>query len=218
MMLPKQALALIGLMALGALAVIGYALHTMRPLGGYRFWALVVLALATARLKVKLPRLTGNMAVNLPFLLIAVAELSLLEALLVALPSCGVQCFPTGRGNKPRLVQFLFNLSTTALAVAAASRIGTHFAVLGAAGFFLVQTVPLASIIHITEGGAIHQIWSSIAHYSFPFYVLSAGITRIVTTTAPQLSWQVPVLGLLVLYATYRSYRSYFHAPSPAHK
>ena len=216
MTLPKKALALTATMALGALAVVGYALHTMQPLAGYRFWALIVLALAAARLKVKLPGLTGNMAVNLPFILIAVAQLSLLEALLVALPSCAVQCFPKQGGDKPKLVQFLFNLSTTAVAIAVASRMGTHFALLGAAGFFLAQTVPLAGIIRITEGGAIHHIWSGIAHYSFPFYVLSAGITKIVTTSVPQLSWQVPVFGMLVLYAIYRSYTSYFRASNPA--
>ncbi len=215
-MLPKKALALTGLMVLGALAIIGYALQTMQPFSGYRFWALFVLALATARLKVKLPGLTGNMAVNLPFLLLAATQLSMLEALLVALPSCAVQCFPKGGGDKPKLVQFLFNVSTMAVAVAAARLIGTHYALLGVAGFFLAQTVPLAGIIHITEGGAIHEIWSNIAHYSFPFFVLSAGITTIVTSTVPQLGWQVPVLGLLVLYATYRSYQSYFRVPSPA--
>lgn len=216
MTLPKKALVITGLMLLGALAAMGYALHTVQPLSGYRFWALFVLALATARLKVKLPGLTGNMAVNLPFLLLAATQLSMLEALLVALPSCAVQCFPKQGGGKPKLVQFLFNLSTTSVAVAAASLIGTRYALLGAAGFFLAQTVPLASIIHVTEGGAIHQIWSSIAHYSFPFYVLSAGITTIITSTVPQLGWQVPVFGLLVLYATYRSYQSYFRVPKPA--
>jgi len=216
MLLPKKAIWLVGLMALGALAVSGYAVDSMQPFSGYRFWALFILALVTARLKVRLPGLTGNMAVNLPFLLLAATQLSMLEALIVALPSCALQCFPKGGGDKPKLIQFVFNLSTTAVAVAAASLTGAHYALLGAAGFFLAQTVPLAGIIHITEGGAIHQIWSSIAHYSFPFYVLSAGITAIVTSTVPQLGWQVPVFGLLVLYATYRSYESYFRVPKPA--
>src|SRR5579863_1327429 len=145
-MLPKKALAITGLLVAGAVAVLGYALHTLQPFSGYRFWALFVRALVTARLKVKLPGLTGNMAVNLPFLLLAAAELSLLEALVVALPSCALKCFPKGGGDKPKLVQFAFNLSTTAVAVLAASLMGTHYALLGATGFFLAQTIPLASI------------------------------------------------------------------------
>ena len=156
------------------------------------------------------------MAVNLPFLLIAAAQLSMLEALLVALPSCGVQCLPKG-GGKLKPVQVIFNLSTTGVAVAAASLIGTHFALLAAAGYFLAQTVPVACIIGFTEGGAIHKIWCSIAHCSFPFYVLSAGITSIATSST-QLGWQVPLVGLPVLYAIYRSYEFYFRVPSIARR
>jgi hypothetical protein len=215
MTLPKKALALVALMALGALAAMGYALHTMQPVHDYRPWILLVVAALTARLKVKLPGLTGNMSVNLPFLLVAVAQLSMLEALLVALPSCAVQCFPTG-GGKPKMVQMLFNLSTMAVAVAAANLVGAHYSVLGAAVFFVAQTVPVASIIRATEGGALHKIWTSIAHYSFPFYVLSAGIASITASFASQSNWQIPLLGLPVLYAIYRSYQSYFRVPSLA--
>ena len=215
MTLPRNALALIALMALGLLASVAYATRAMQPLNDYRFWTLLVLAVVTARLKVKLPGLTGNMAVNLPFLLIAVAQLSMLEALLVALPSCGVQCFPKG-GGRPKPVQVIFNLSTTGVAVAAASLIGTHFALLAAAGYFLAQTVPVACIIGFTEGGAIHKIWYGIAHCSFPFYVLSAGIASMATSSTTQLSWQAPLLCLPVLYAIYRSYEFYFRVPSIA--
>jgi len=124
-----------------------------------------------------------------------------------------VQCFPTGGGN-PKPVQLIFNLSSKAVAVAVGSLLGTHFALLGAAGFFLVETVPLAGIIRLTEGGAIDQIWASIAHYSFPFYVLSAGITSIAASTTPQFGWQLPLVSLPVLYAIHRSYQSYFRVPS----
>ncbi len=113
-----------------------------------------------------------------------------------------------------KLVQVIFNLSTTGVAVAAASLIGKHFALAGAAGFFLAQTVPVACIIRF--GGAIHKIWSAIAHYSFPFYVLSAGITAIATSSTSQFAWQVPLVGLPVVYAIYRSYESCFRGPGVA--
>lgn len=215
MPLSKKALAFTGLVALAGLAAVGFALHTMRPFNNYQFGILFVLAVATARLRVKLPGLTGTMIVNLPFFLIAAAQLSMLEALLVALPSCAVQCIPKG-GGKPKPLQLIFNLSTTGVAIAVASLIGTHFALLGAAGFFLAQTLPLACIIRLTEGGVIHKIWCGIAHYSFPFYVLSAGIASIAGSFTVDLVWLVPLLGLPVLYAVYRSYQSYFRVPSVA--
>jgi hypothetical protein len=147
--------------------------------------------------------------VNLPFLLIAAAQLSMLEAPLVALSSCGAQCLPKG-GGKPKPVQVFFNLSTTGVAAATASLIGTDYLLLTATGYFLAQTVPVACIIGFTEGGAIHKIWCSIAQCSFPFYLLSAGIASMATSSTTQLGWQAPLLSLLALYAIYRSYEFYF--------
>ena len=214
MALPSKALIFIWLVALVALVALGYALATTDALYDHKFLVLLAVAVLTARLKVKLPRLTGNMAVNLPFLLIAAAQLSMLEALLVAVPSCAVQCFPKG-GGKPKTMQMVFNLSSTALAAAAASLIGMRFGLPGVAGsFFLAQTVLVAAIIRVTEGGGIHKIWIGLAHYSFPFYVLSAGMASIAGASISQLGWQVPLLALPALYVIYRSYQSYFREPS----
>lgn len=213
MALPKKALALIWFIGLAALMAVGYALTNTRALYDHKFLILLVVAVLTARLKLKLPGLTGNMAVNLPFLLIASAQLGMLEALLVAVPSCAVQCFPKG-GGKPKLLQMIFNLSSTALAAAAASLIGMRFGLPGvASSFFLAQTILVAAIIRVTEGGGIHRIWIGLAHYSFPFYVLSAGMASIAGSTTPQLGWQVPLLALPALYVIYRSYQSYFREP-----
>ena len=59
----------------------GLASHTLHPA-----YALAVLALAaaTSRMKIKLPGIDGNMSVNLPFLLMAVVNLSAVEAVLIA--------------------------------------------------------------------------------------------------------------------------------------
>jgi hypothetical protein len=202
------------LMTVGALASAAYAVNTMQPFTDYRWLMLSALALATARLKVKLPGLNGNMSVNLPFLLVAVMQLGILEALLVALPACALQCVPKG-GGKPKLIQMVFNLSTTAVAVALACGIVEQFALLAAAGFFLFQTVPVAAIVTLTEGGRMDRVWSSIAHYSFPFYLLSAGIASI-ALSAPQFGWQMSLASLPVLFAVYRSYESYFRRPESA--
>ena len=216
MQVPSRVLGLTGCMVLGGIASMGYALHNVHASYAYPFWSLLILTVATARLKMTLPGLTGNMAVSLPFLLIAVAELSLLEALLIALPACVAQCLPKDRG-KLKPIQLLFNLSTMAVAVAMANMVGARFAFLGALVFFLVQTISVAGAIRLTEGGALHRVWSKIANYSFPFYVLSAGVTMIVMSTVPQLGWQVPLLGLPVLGLVYRSYETYFGMSKTTH-
>src|SRR5215467_13509220 len=77
--------------AVGATCYAGLTNHTVQPA-----YALAVLALAaaTSRMKVKLPGIDGNMSVNLPFLLTAVVSLSGAEAVLIACVSTAVQCWP----------------------------------------------------------------------------------------------------------------------------
>ena len=210
--LPNMAIALTGVMSVTALAIICYAVLGLETLHSNRALALFVLAVVTARMKVKLPGLTGNMSVNLPFLLIAATQLTLLEALIVALPACAVQCLPR-KSRKPNLLQMLFNLSTTAVAVGVANFASKRLALVAAACFFLLQTIPVASIIAITEGAAWVGTWSKIANLSFPFYVLSAGMVSLATASGTSLSRQVALLGTPVLYAIYRSYESYFEEP-----
>jgi len=212
----------IGFTVLCGVTAMGYGLlqtHSLHPL---QFITMLVIALAASRLKVKLPGLTSSMSVNLPFILIATMGLSLIEALIIGLTSTAVQCFPKS-GGWPKPVQILFNVSTMAVAVGLAGRIfqgrmqpptasvsGSLLLVLAAATFFLVQTIPVATIISLTEGGSLPQIWSSISQQSFPYYVLSAGVTSLVTTASHRVGWQVPLLVLAVMYGVYRSYRLYF--------
>jgi hypothetical protein len=136
---------------------------------GYGFSVLLVLAVITARLKVKLPGLTGNMAVNLPFLLIAVPQLSMLEAPLLALSSCGAQCLPKG-GGKPKPVQVFFNLSTTGVAAATASLIGNAFCTPNRHGLLFGANCP-GGLHH-----RLHRRWSDsqnlVQHRPMLFSVL----------------------------------------------
>ena len=208
-------------MGLCGAAAITLGFFKTHPMHGLQFVTLLVIGILGSRLKVKLPRLTGNMSVNLPFLLMAALDLSLFEALLIALASTMAQCLPTKKG-KPAGVQVLFNLSMMAVAVAAAEFVAHHpigFAgglsaparlVLASATFFLLQTGPVATIISLTEGGQVLQIWRGVVRLSFPYYVLSAGVTSIAQTVSQAWGWEIPVLVMLTMYGVYRSYVGYF--------
>ena len=52
--------------------------------------------------------------------------------------------------------------------------------------------------------------WSSIFHLSFPYYVLSAGVTSLVTSASHRIGWQIPLLVLPTMYGVNKSYRLYF--------
>ncbi|MGB8967638.1 MAG: hypothetical protein WCC16_02435, partial [Candidatus Sulfotelmatobacter sp.] len=91
---PRLTKTFIGGMALAAIAgsvYSGLASHALHP--GYAL-AVLALAAATSRMKIKLPGIDGNMSVNLPFLLMAVVNLSAIEAVSIACLSTVVQCWP----------------------------------------------------------------------------------------------------------------------------
>ena len=214
----------IGLMGLGGAAIVGWVALSVRAWPHLPFLAMLAIAVPASRLKLKLPGLNGNMSVNLPFILLAAATLSAFEAVLLGVLSAVIQSLPRG-GGKIKAVQVIFNLSTMAIAVGLASGIlhgGAHvlsawastsrLLVVAGTGLLLAQTFPVATIISLTEGGSLHRIWFHIFQLSFPYYVLSTGITSLMTTISQHLGWQIPLLTLPLMYAIYRSYQLYFRA------
>ena len=99
----------IGAMVLAAIASSAYASVASHALHAPHALAILALAAATSRMKIKLPGINGNMSVNLPFLLMAVVNLSALEAVVIASLSTVVQCWPKLDARfKPE--QMLFNV------------------------------------------------------------------------------------------------------------
>lgn len=208
-------------MALCGVAALSLGIFKAHPMHRLQFVTLLVIGILGSRLKVKLPGLTSNMSVNLPFLLLATLELSLFEALLIALASTLAQCLPA-RNGRPGRVQILFNLSTVAVAVTAAEFVAhyplrlagglsaTAGLALASATFILLQTGPVATIISLTEGVRIFDTWRSIVRLSFPYFVLSAGVTSIVQSVSQVWGWEISLLLMLTMYGVYRSYVGYF--------
>jgi hypothetical protein len=195
--------------------------------------AVLALAAATSRMKIKLPGIDGNMSVNLPFLLMAVVNLSALEAVSIAGFSTVVQCWPKS-GRKFRPEQMLFNVSMMAFAASMANVIWNAgwlgrstwgrsawaseplMLASATAAFFVGQTAPVAGIIKLAEGTAMRRVWLSIVQLSFPYYVLSAGMTSMVNTVSHHLGWQAALVIFPVMYGIHRSYRLYFRRAEEA--
>jgi len=211
----------IGAMMLAAAITAGYATFVSHALHTYFALAVLVLAALTSRMKVKLPGINGNMSVNLPFLLTAVISLSAAEAVAITCVSTAVQCWPR-KDAKFNPQQMAFNLSMMAFASCLASLIfhanwpGVHWSsstlglALATATLFLGQTAPVAAIVAVSEGKAAGQIWWSLAHLSFPYYVVSAGVTTMVQTVSSHLGWGLALAVFPIMYGIHRSYRLYF--------
>jgi hypothetical protein len=212
----------IGLMALAAIASTTYASLTSHMMHASYALAILALAAATSRMKIKLPGIDGNMSVNLPFLLMAVVNLSALEAVLIACISTAVQCWPKP-GSKSKPEQMLFNISMMAFAASMANLIWNAgwlgrgawaseplMLASATAAFFLGQTAPVAGIIKVAEGAAMRRVWLGIVQLSFPYYVVSAGMTSMVNLVSHHFGWQAALVVFPVMYGIHRSYRLYF--------
>jgi hypothetical protein len=206
--------------AIASTAYASLASHTL-----HLQYAVAVLAIAavTSRMKVKLPGVDGNMSVNLPFLLVAVVSLSAAEAVLIACISTLVQCWPK-RDAKFKPEQMLFNVSMMAFAAGMAhltwhagsqTRMSEPLMLaLTTAVFFFGQTAPVATVITLAKAGSTdstwHRTWLTISEMSFPYFVLSAGVTSMMSTVSHVFGWQTAVILFPLMYVIHRSYRLYF--------
>jgi len=173
-------------------------------------------------MKLTLPGFDSCMSMNLPFLLIAVAQLDLSQAVIVGAVSTLAQSLPSP-GSQTKPLQMLFNVCTIANAIAiscffASRATGWPAAAkpvvitLTALVFFVADTLPVATIIALAEHKSWVRTWDGIVLLSLPYFVLSAGVATIVVTWALYLGWQLPSVLLVVMYCVYRSFRHYFKA------
>jgi|SRR5215469_5561299 len=182
----------------------------------WQFAAYLLVATFAARFRVSLPRMTSSMAVNLPFILMAVLELSLVEALTIAAVSTFVQSFwPESQKRNP--VKVLFNVSVLAVSTHLTwltSRYVFHNVALQitacAATILLANTIPVAAIIGLTEQKPVWATWMQIVQLTFPYYLVAAGLAALVKLADHAVGWQIPLFVLPATLLMYRSFRTYF--------
>jgi hypothetical protein len=217
--LPIKAQVMIGMVAVASLSALAFGVARWQT----QAWPQLVLLLAAAalssRLKVKVPGLTSSMSGNLPVILLGVTQLGLFGSLLVAFTAAVSQSYTSGK-NKTKPVQFVFNACTLMNAAGLAylayhSQIFTTRSahtvslVLAAVTYFLANTAPVASIIGLTEGGNPLVLWHKVFLWSFPNYVIGAGLTAIVSAFTT-ISGLATIAALLtVLFGVYQSYKMY---------
>jgi diguanylate cyclase (GGDEF)-like protein/putative nucleotidyltransferase with HDIG domain len=199
-------------------AVLTYSVLHGKSQNPLKFFCYLVIALAASRLKVNLPGITGTMSVNFLFLLLGVLELSLSEAMALGCAAVVVQC--VGR-DRPIPIQVAFNVCSTALAIAVTFAVYryslVHRAVsnpstllfLAASVYFVANTLPVAAVISLTERRSLRKIWSDCYFWSFPYYLVGAGVAGMMSWLHDFTDWQTSLLTLPVVYLIYRSYRLY---------
>jgi hypothetical protein len=212
----------VALIVISGLLLFGDAVLNAKSMPTAKFVAFLLVACVAARLRIKLPGVTGTMSVNLPFILVAAAEMNTVEALAIGFISTFVQC--VAKGKKFKVMQVAFNCSTITLAVAATRLIYASPSVasmvsspalrlaVAAAGYALANTVPVAIVIGLTESVSMLRTWLEMLQLSFPYLVASAGIAGVTLTLAQGIGWQLPLAVLPIMVGIFLSYRRYFAA------
>ena len=134
-----------------------------------RFGSLLLLTLLAAGLKVSLPGITGTMSVSHVFILLGVVELKPAETVLISCAAVLAQTYWHAK-KRPAIIQALFNVSSIAIATAAACRLyqlghsgATGFyaeLLLGASAcvYFFANTLSVAGVVSLTERKSLPQI------------------------------------------------------------
>ncbi len=185
-----------------------------------RFFCYLVLSILGSRLKVILPAITGTLSVLFIFILFGIVELSLPEALFMGCTATLIQCFWHNK-QRPKTHQVMFNLGSMAIAIATTSSAyhsnllhKSHLdaaltLLITATVFFAMNTFPVSAAIALTEQKSLRQIWKECYFWSYPYYLLGAGIAGAASAINRHYGWQTALLSVPVVYLIYRSYYLY---------
>ncbi|MGA7886240.1 MAG: HD domain-containing phosphohydrolase [Acidobacteriaceae bacterium] len=185
-----------------------------------KFACYLVIAIAAATMKVRLPGMESTMSAHFLFVLLAVMQLSLAETLVIGCAAALVQSVWKSK-NRPNPLKVTFNvLSMASPAIwltflvyhSSASFIRQSLPLLllvTTCTYFVTNTVPVATIIAITENGSIRKIWSETFFWSLPYYLVGAAVVGLISFCTRYVGWQNALLILPIMYWVYRSYHLY---------
>jgi diguanylate cyclase (GGDEF)-like protein/putative nucleotidyltransferase with HDIG domain len=176
------------------------------------------IAILASRLKVNLPGITGTLSVNFLFILIGVLELSFSETLILGAISMLAQCL---HPEPPKALQVTFNVCAGSISTALAYLmyhhrltnllIGNKPVLLGVAAtvYFIANAGSIATVISLSERRPLTQILVDCYFWSFPYYLVGAGIAGAITWLNQTFNWETSLLLVPAVYLIYRSYRLY---------
>ncbi len=176
------------------------------------------IAILASKLKVSLPGITGTLSVNFLFILIGVLELSFTETLILGAVSMLAQClYP----ERPKAIQVTFNVCAGTISTALAYLVYHHPlanllldsrpVLLGIAAtvYFIANAGSIAMVISMTERRPLMRILVDCYFWSFPYYLVGAGIAGAIGWLNETFNWETSLLLAPAVYLIYRSYRLY---------
>ena len=182
-----------------------------------RFATCLVLALLGSTLKVRLPRMQGTFSISFVLALIAIAQMTLTEALVVGVFATLVQCLWRTR-KRPKLLQVLFNISTMVISAVLAFEVLNRLRdsgalipglVIAAVLFFIINSGLVSLVLALLNSQSAISIWRNCHRWAFPYYVAGAVVAGLVTMCSQVCGWRLAFAMLPVMCMLYFCYESW---------
>ncbi len=172
-------------------------------------------------MKVTFPGVQGSISLNFVFIMLSLIELQPPETLLLAVASAAAQTYWPAKGRvKP--VHLFFN--TTCVGLAALCAIWAYHKpwfgnipegellrlTFAGVAYFVVNTVPIATVIALTEAQSIQAVVRTFYDWTFCYYLVGVSLAEVVHRVTRVLGWSFTLALLPPLYLVYRSVRVYF--------
>ena len=188
-----------------------------------RFLVYLTLALISSVMKVTFPGVQGATSLSFVLIMLGLVELTPAETLFLAVASVAAQtCWQAKGKRRVKPVHLFFNITCIAVAILAASWVyhkpwfmhvrQGELLRLALAGmtYFVVNHVPLAIVIALTEGQSIQTVIRRLCDWLFLYYLAGVSVAAIIHTVTERLGWVFSMALLPPLYLVYRSVRLYF--------
>ncbi len=201
-----------------ALAAAAFSLSRFEPLEWPLFLSLLALGIMTATWKVGLPGTTGTISVHYVVVLVAIAELSMVEALAISAVGPLVQTVWRAK-VRPQPIQILFNLGAMTLStglVYVLCRLPGEtwpntslalFLTAAALLHFLTNTFLVAEVISLVERTSVVSLWRRVYFWAFPIYMVGAATAAVMVATVRAAGWAPSLLILPLMAMVQYSYR-----------
>src|SRR6202041_1128881 len=152
------------------------------------------------------------------FILVGIAELGYAEAMTLGAVATTAQSLSPAR---PTAIQLTFNVCAGSFSTALGYFVYHNpfcnelisnrplLLCLTATVYFIVNAGSIATVISLSEGKPLRDILVDCYFWSFPYYLVGAGIAGAISWFNHAFNWETSLLFVPAIYLIYRSYRLY---------
>ncbi len=190
------------------------------PENPIKFTVYLLAAVGTSRLKVRLPGVLGTLSMNYLFMFLALLELDLASALVIALLGILAQTLIAPK-QRPQWEQVLFNVLAIAIPIVVAGSIlrlpdlrsvdSTGFVGLLCASttYFLLNTGLVSIMIGLIGAEPPFVVWRESFLWTAPQYIFGGALAGAVHLFGNSLPWQAFLLSAPAIFLIYTAYAQY---------